>query len=137
MTISTLPTINALLNGIATVLLVLGFIEIKKKNVQAHKKLMPAALLVSILFLTTYLIYHYYAGSTPYPHHNWTRVLYFSILIPHIILAGLIAPFIIIVVWRAWSGSFKKHKKLARIVWPVWVFVSISGVIVYLMLYQF
>jgi putative membrane protein len=137
MTLSMLPAVNATLNSIAAILLVLGFINIKKSKKERHKKFMLAALIVSIAFLTTYLYYHYYAGSTPYPHHDWTRALYFSILIPHIILAALMSPFIIIVVVKAWTGAFQSHKKLARFVWPVWLFVSISGVIVYLMLYQF
>lgn len=137
MSISSLPTLNAILNTIAAAMLIMGFINIKKRRQETHKKFMVAALIFSAAFLTSYLFFHYYAGSTPYPHHNWTRTLYFIILIPHIVLAALITPFIFIVVYKAWRGAFDSHKKLARIIWPVWLFVSISGVAVYLMLYQF
>jgi len=136
MTVSALPTLNAILNSIATVLLILGFVNIKKKRIDRHKTFMLAALVTSALFLTSYLIYHAQVGSTPYPHYDWTRTLYFIILIPHIILAAVMTPFILIMVWHAWKEQFEKHKRLARWVWPVWIFVSISGVIVYLMLYQ-
>ena len=97
---------------------------------------MLSALATSILFLTSYLIYHFNVGSVPYPHHDWTRPVYFSILIPHTILATVMTPFIIIAVWRALHEDYEKHKKIVRWVWPVWMFVSVTGVIVYLMLYR-
>ena len=137
MNVTDLPTINALLNSIATILLVFGFVNIKRKRANVHKKFMLAALFASALFLISYLIYHSQVGSNPYPHYDWTRTVYFIILIPHVILAALMTPFIVILVWRAWKQDFAKHKKLARWVWPVWIYVSISGVLVYLMLYQF
>ncbi|MDH3939232.1 MAG: DUF420 domain-containing protein, partial [candidate division Zixibacteria bacterium] len=87
-------------------------------------------------FLTCYLIYHAEVGSVPYPHHDWTRPLYFAILVPHVILAALMVPFILITVWLAWREKFIRHRRLARLVWPVWLFVSISGVVIYLMLYR-
>ncbi len=137
MNATALPTVNALLNFTATVLLVFGFINIKRQRIHVHKRFMLAALVTSALFLISYLIYHAQVGSNPYPYYNWTRTLYFIILIPHVILAGLMTPFIVILVYRAWKQDFVRHKKLARWVWPVWIYVSISGVIVYLMLYQF
>ena len=97
---------------------------------------MTAALASSTLFLISYLIYHYSAGSVPYPHHDWTRPLYFAILIPHGILATFMVPFILMAVRHAWQGRFDRHKRLTRWVWPVWMFVSVSGVAIYLMLYQ-
>jgi len=100
-------------------------------------RIMVAALVVSILFFTSYLIYHSYAGSTPYQRYDWTRPLYFAILVPHSILAAVQLPFIFLMVWRASRKEFDKHKKIARWIWPVWMFVSISGVFVYLMLYHF
>ncbi len=136
MTASFLPTLNAILNFISVVFLTLGYIQIRKKNIAAHKRLMLSALITSILFLTSYLIYHYQVGSIPYPHHDWTRPLYFAILIPHIILAALMVPFIITIVWWAFRENFEKHRRLAKFVWPVWMFVSVSGIIVYLMLYH-
>jgi len=136
MSVNDLSTLNAILNGIATVFLTLGFIQIKKGNREKHKKFMIAALVTSALFLTSYLIYHYYVGSVPYPHYDWTRPVYFIILVPHIILAGIMTPFIIIAVAFALRERFDKHRKIVRWVWPVWMYVSITGVIIYLMLYH-
>lgn len=136
MTIADLPSVNATLNGISTILLILGYIHIRRGNRDIHKRFMIAALISSAAFLTTYLIYHYYAGSVPYPKQDWTRPVYFAILIPHVILAALMTPFIIAGVFFAIGKNFERHRRLMRWVWPVWVFVSITGVIVYLMLYQ-
>jgi uncharacterized membrane protein YozB (DUF420 family) len=136
MSLSDLPTLNAILNSISAVFLILGFRYIKKGNQQSHKKMMVSALIVSVLFLISYVIYHYNVPSTPYPHHDWTRPLYFSILIPHIILAALMGPFILAAVIFAFKGKFETHKKIVKWIWPVWMFVSVSGVFIYLMLYQ-
>ena len=135
MTINNLADLNALLNIISATFLTLGFVQIKRGNKERHKRFMLMALVSSVLFLSSYLVYHYFVGSVPYPYHDWTRPLYFTILIPHVTLAVLQLPFIIMLVWRAFHDQFEKHKRLARIVWPVWMFVSISGVTVYLMLY--
>ena len=137
MSLTDLPALNAALNSITAILLLYGFILIKRKEIQKHKRVMLSALATSLLFLTSYLIYHFNVGSVPYPHHDWTRPLYFAILIPHTILATVMTPFIIIAVWRALSEDFEKHKKIVRWVWPVWMFVSVTGVIVYFMLYHF
>jgi putative membrane protein len=136
MHITDLPTLNAILNGLCALFLLLGYIQIKQGNIQRHQKCMVGALVTSVFFLTSYVIYHIQVGSVPYPHHNWTRSVYFAILIPHIILAVVNVPFIILLVWRALQGNFERHKKLARYVWPSWMFVSITGVVIYLMLYQ-
>ncbi len=136
MSITDLPATNAFLNGLCTIFLLLGFIYIKRGDIQTHQKCMVTALILSALFLTSYLIYHSQVGSVPYPHHDWTRPIYFAILIPHIILAAVNVPFIIALVWRAYKGEFNRHRRLARWVWPSWIFVSITGVIIYLMLYQ-
>jgi len=132
---SFLVHVNASLNFTAGVFLTLGFVQIKKGNRDTHKKLMLTALAASALFLTSYLIYHYNVGSVPYPYDDWTRPVYLAILIPHIILATLMVPFILVTVWWALRDSFERHRRLARWVWPVWMFVSVSGVVVYLMLY--
>lgn len=97
---------------------------------------MIAALSVSALFLISYVIYHAEVGSIPYPYHDWTRPVYFVILIPHVILAAVMVPFVLTTVWLAWREKFSTHRRLARIVWPVWFFVSISGVVIYMMLYR-
>lgn len=136
MTLSDLPTLNAYLNALSAILLLLGYVAIKRGKREQHRKFMSAALLSSIAFLTSYLIYHRLVGSVSYPYHDWTRSLYFFILIPHVILAALMVPFIIRLVWLAAKGEFTRHAKLARVVWPVWMYVSVTGVIVYGMLYR-
>lgn len=136
MSVKDLPTINASLNALSFVFLLWGYFSIKAGNKKSHIKAMSLALLSSTIFLACYLVYHYYVGSVPYEKQDWTRTLYFSILIPHIILAALMVPGIVALVWFALNQQFQKHKKVARIVWPVWVFVSVSGVIVYWMLYR-
>ncbi len=135
MTVQDLPMLNAALNLLSAVLLLFGYVNIRRGNRGVHKKFMLAALVSSACFLTSYLIYHNAVGSVPYPYHNWTRPLYFAILVPHVLLAGLMVPFIFVVVWRAFHDDFIRHKQLARKVWPVWMFVSVSGVVIYLMLY--
>lgn len=135
MTVSDLPALNAILNGIATVLLIAGYISIKRNRQEVHKRFMIAALIVSACFLVSYLIYHGQVGSVPYPHHDWTRPVYFAILIPHVFLAAVMVPFILAAVWYALRGDFRRHTRLTRWVWPVWVYVSVTGVVIYLMLY--
>jgi putative membrane protein len=132
-----LPTLNATLNFISAVLLTFGFVYIKRQQPRIHKKIMLTALVSSALFLISYLIYHANVGSVPYQHYDWTRPVYFTILIPHVILAGLMVPFILAAVWLALKGKFDKHKKLVKWVWPVWMFVSVSGIVIYLMLYHY
>ena len=136
MSVTDLPTLNACLNILCVFLLVRGYLQIRRGARQAHQKSMLAALVCSALFLCSYLVYHIQVGSVPYPHYDWTRPLYFAVLIPHIILAAIMAPFVALVVWRAYNQDFARHRRLARSVWPVWIFVSVSGVVVYLMLYQ-
>lgn len=136
MKLTYLPTLNATLNSISAILLLTGFIFIKRKDKQKHKTVMLAALVTSLMFLTSYLIYHFNVGSVPYPHHDWTRSLYFAILIPHTILATVMTPFIIFAVRQAFKENFNRHKKIVRWVWPIWMFVSVTGVIVYIMLYH-
>ncbi|MBD3377196.1 DUF420 domain-containing protein [candidate division KSB1 bacterium] len=136
MPVSYLPSLNAFLNGVATFFLIFGFVAIKQKHAHVHKRLMLAALFASALFLTFYLIYHAQVGSVGYPHYDWTRPLYFAILIPHIIMAAVMVPFIFALVWLAFNKRFHAHKQLARWVWPVWIYVSISGVTIYVMLYH-
>ena len=131
-----LPALNAALNTVATVLLVLAFAAIRRGDVPRHKKLMLSATGVSGLFLISYLIYHYGVGSVRFTHEGLARTVYFAILIPHVILAAVQVPLIIAVLTFALRGTFDKHRRVARIAWPIWMFVSITGVLVYLMLYQ-
>lgn len=136
MTITDLPALNAIMNFISAALLTIGFIFIKRQKPHIHKRVMLTAVGSSALFLISYLIYHYAVGSVAYPYHDWTRPLYFAILIPHVILAAVMVPFILAAIWYALHQRFDKHKRLVKWVWPVWMFVSVSGLAVYLMLYQ-
>ena len=132
-----LPTSNALLNSLSAVFLTLGYLKIQAGKPEQHRNCMLAALGFSALFLACYLWYHYLVGSVPYERQDWTRTLYFAILVPHIILAALMVPFIVTTVWLAlWRRNLQTHARLARWVWPVWIFVSVSGVAVYVMLYR-
>jgi uncharacterized membrane protein YozB (DUF420 family) len=136
MSVTDLPGINALLNTTSMIFLILGYRAIRKDRRLLHKRWMLSALSSSALFLISYVIYHYHVGSVPYMFHDWTRSLYFIILVPHIVFAGVMTPFILIAVWLALHEKFEKHVRLVRWVWPVWMYVSVSGIIIYLMLYQ-
>ena len=131
-----LPAVNATLNGIATVLLVSAYVMIRQKRVRVHQSLMLSAFMVSILFLVSYVVYHAHVGSKPFPHTGLLRTVYFAILIPHVLLAITVPPLAIITLSRALKGNFAAHKKIARVTFPIWLYVSVTGVIVYLMLYQ-
>lgn len=131
------PPINASLNGLSTLLLVIGFILIKSGRKEAHQRVMVSALISSALFLVCYLVYHYGVGQVEFPKsHPVARKVYLAILIPHIILAVVNLPFIILLVVAAFRGNFARHKRVARWTYPSWLFVSVTGVIIYLMLYQ-
>lgn len=136
MNVTDLPTVNSVLNAVSATLLLAGRIYIKRNRANLHKKIMLTAVATSALFLISYLIYHGQVGSIPYERYDWTRPIYFAILIPHVILAAVMVPFILAAVWLALKGNFNIHKKIVRFVWPVWMFVSLSGIAVYLMLYQ-
>jgi putative membrane protein len=136
MTYSDLPAVNATLNGISFVFLLSGYLFIRRNRRDAHRNCMIGALVMSALFLTSYVIYHLNVGSVPFRRTGWIRTVYFAILIPHVILAAAIVPMVLLTVWRAWSKQFDKHRRIARWTLPLWMFVSITGVIVYVMLYQ-
>ena len=130
-----LPRLNATLNGISAVLLIIAFVFIKRGRIAWHRRTMLAAFTVSALFLTSYLIYHAQAGSTPYRGTGAMRTLYFAILIPHIILAAAVLPLALVTLSRGLKMDVARHRKIARITLPIWLYVSVTGVIVYLMLY--
>lgn len=132
---SSLPPLNAILNLIATALLIAGFVFIKRKNVRAHHACMLSAFGVSILFLASYLTFHAHAGEVRFSGHGWVRPLYFTILIPHIILATAIGPLALITLVYALRGRFASHRKIARWTWPIWMYVSVTGVVIFWMLY--
>jgi putative membrane protein len=135
-TISDLPTLNAALNGLSALLLVSGYACIRRGWVAAHRLCMLSALASSTLFLVSYLTYHYHAGSMPYRGLGWTRPLYFSILISHTILAGLVVPLALVTLTRALRERFDRHVRIARVTLPIWIYVSVTGVVIYVMLYR-
>ena len=134
--VSDLPLVNASLNAIATVLLIFGYVCIRRRRIAAHRAAMVAAFATSVLFLISYLIYHAHAGSRPFPGQGNIRVIYFVILITHIVLAATIPPLAGITLWRAYRRRFDRHMKIARWTLPLWLYVSITGIVVYWMLYQ-
>lgn len=135
--LSSLPALNAALNSASALLLAAGWLFIRSGNVAAHRRCMLAALATSTLFLTSYLIYHYHVGSVPFTGQGWTRRLYFTILISHTSLAVTIVPLVLITLYRALRNRFDRHKRIARWTLPLWLYVSVTGVIVYGMLYGF
>jgi uncharacterized membrane protein YozB (DUF420 family) len=134
--ISDLPALNASLNALASLFLLAGFVLIRQKRVEAHRLCMLAALGTSVLFLASYVVYHANIGSRPFTGTGPIRVVYFAILISHVILAIAIVPLVLITVSRALARRFDQHRRIARITWPLWMYVSITGVLVYLMLYR-
>ncbi|HSW51775.1 MAG TPA: DUF420 domain-containing protein [Sulfuricaulis sp.] len=131
-----LPTVNATLNSIAAILLVRGWVLIKRRDFEAHKKTMLAAFATSALFLVSYLVYHYNVGSVKFTGTGAIRVVYFAILISHIVLAAVITPLALMTLYRAWKNQLDRHRRLARITLPMWLYVSVTGVAVYAMLYH-
>lgn len=131
-----LAPLNAALNSTAAILLVAGFYFIRRGRVHAHRACMIAAVAVSAAFLASYSIYHYQVGDVRFTGQGWVRPLYFSILVPHVMLAGVIVPLALITLYFAMRRRFHSHRRIARWTWPIWMFVSVTGVVVYLMLYQ-
>jgi uncharacterized membrane protein YozB (DUF420 family) len=132
-----LPAINATLNGTAAILLTAGYILIRNGRRDQHHRVMIAAFVVSILFLISYLIYHSQVGSVHYPHEGVLRTVYLTILFTHTTLAATVPVLAIITLRRALKGQFARHRSIARWTLPIWLHVSVTGVVVYLMLYQF
>jgi putative membrane protein len=132
-----LPAINAALNGLALCLLITGYVFIKRgKQIRFHKFCMISAFITSSAFLVSYLVYHYQVGSVPFAGQGWVRPLYFIILISHIILAGLIPPLALVTLYLGLRGEFSRHVRIARWTWPTWLYVSVTGVLIYWMLYK-
>ena len=134
--VSGLPTVNALLNTASATLLTAGFVFIRRRNVAAHRACMLGAFAVSVLFLICYVVYHAYAGSRPFAGRGWIRPVYFVLLVSHIVLAAAIVPLALTTIYRGLSAQLDRHKRLARRTLPIWLYVSVTGVIVYLLLYH-
>jgi uncharacterized membrane protein YozB (DUF420 family) len=130
------PAINATLNGTSAILLFIGHSFIKRGHVAAHRALMLTAVVTSSLFLICYLYYHAHVGSVHFPGQGWSRPVYYSILTSHTILAAAIVPLVIITLSRALRERFDRHRAIARWTYPLWLYVSITGVVIYVMLYR-
>ena len=142
MSLHDLPAVNASLNGLSAVFLTAGFVFIRRKNKIAHRNCMAAAFVTSIVFLECYLTYHtwlavvLHQGPTRFLEPQWFRPIYLLILLTHTVLAMVIVPMILMTLWRAKTERFEAHKKIARWTWPLWMYVSVTGVVVYLLLYR-
>jgi len=137
MNVHDLPSLNAMLNGVAAVLLVWGYILIRRKKIREHRRIMIVAFTTSVAFLVSYLVYHAQVGSVHYPHTGVLRTVYLSILGTHTILAAAVPVLAIITLSRGLSARYDRHKKIAKWTLPIWLYVSVTGVVVYLMLYRF
>lgn len=129
-----LPPIYATINGITAILLVIAVYQIRNGNRKTHERLMKTAILCSVVFLVLYMIYHMTSDSTPYEGEGFLKYVYYFVLISHILLSIVVVPFVLITYFRAISGQFYKHRKIARITFPLWLYVAVSGVLVYVMI---
>ena len=136
MTLSDLPAVNATLNATSAILLAAGYIFIRRKNVIAHRNCMISAFCTSTVFLICYLIYHFNVGRTTFSNPPWFRPIYLAILLTHTVLAVVIVPMILITLSRALKARYDLHKKIARWTWPLWMYVSVTGVLIYYLLYH-
>lgn len=131
-----LPAVNATLNAISTVLLTVGWLFIRRRKIDRHRLCMIGAFVTSALFLTSYLVYHANVGSVPFSGQGAIRLVYFAILLTHVVLAATILPLALITLSRALSRRFDRHRKIARWTLPIWLYVSVTGVVIYVMLYR-
>ena len=136
MSVADLPAVNASLNGVAALFLIVGYLVIRRRQIAAHRASMLAAVTASALFLTSYVVYHANAGSRPFAGTGPVRVVYFFILLTHIVLAVAIVPMVLMTSSRALKQRFDDHAAIARRTLPLWLYVSVTGVIIYLMLYR-
>ena len=136
MELSDLPAVNATLNGISAVLLMIGYVLVRQRKLEQHRRVMIAAFATSVLFLICYVIYHANVGSKRFPGQGPIRSVYFFVLITHIVLAALVPPMAIITLVRGLRARYDTHRRIARWTLPIWLYVSVTGVVVYVMLYQ-
>jgi putative membrane protein len=136
MQITDLPALNAILNATAAVFLTAGYLQIRRGRADVHKRFMLAALATSALFLTSYVVYHANAGSRPFPGSGIARTVYFAILVTHVVLAATILPLALTTASRGLRAHYDRHVRIARWTLPLWMYVSVTGVVIYLMLYQ-
>jgi putative membrane protein len=136
MTIHDLPAVNAALNALSGVLLLIAYVHIRARRIEQHRRFMLAAFTTSSLFLICYLVYHAQVGSVPFTRQGFVRQLYFGILITHVTLAATVVPLALVTLSRGLKGRYPQHRRIARWTFPVWMYVSITGVLVYVLLYQ-
>lgn len=136
MTVRDLPTLNAALNALAAVLLISGWVFIRRRDIVRHRLCMLSAFGVSVLFLVSYLTYHYHVGSVRFPDLGWVRTLYLGILLTHTVLAAAVPVLAVLTLVRAFQERFDRHRRIARWTLPIWIYVSITGVVIYWMLYH-
>lgn len=136
MTIADLPALNATLNGTSGVLLAAGYYFMRRRQIARHRACMIAAFVTSSAFLVSYLVYHAHIGSKPFPGHGPIRAVYFAVLITHILLAAVIVPLALVTLRRGWVLDVRRHRRIARWTWPLWMYVSVTGVVIYVMLYR-
>jgi uncharacterized membrane protein YozB (DUF420 family) len=136
MTVHDLPALNASLNAVSTVLLIVGYLLIRSRRLEAHRRCMIAALVTSALFLASYLTYHAQVGSVRFTRQGFVRPLYFTILVTHVVLAAAVLPLALVTVWRGLAARYARHRAIARWTLPIWLYVSVTGVLVYVLLYQ-
>lgn len=132
--VQALPSLNAFLNSVSTVLILSGYVAIRKRKYKIHMRFMLSAFITSSLFLISYLVYHHYAGDTPFPGQGFIRPVYFTILISHILLSAFVVPLVLTSYYFAFSGKFKIHRKVSKWTLPIWLYVSVTGVVIYFML---
>lgn len=136
MSVRDLPALNATLNALSAAMLLLAYALIRRRRITAHRSVMLAAVTTSAAFLASYLIYHYHAGSVPFQGQGLVRTVYFTILISHTILAVVIVPLVLITLTRGLRAHYAAHKRIARWTFPLWLYVSVTGVVIYVMLYR-
>lgn len=136
MTVHDLPAVNASLNALSGVLLVTGYVLMRLRRIALHRAFMLAAFGSSVIFLICYLVYHAQVGSVPFPRQGFVRPLYFTILITHVVLAAAVPPLAIVTLTRGLKGRYPQHRRIARWTFPIWLYVSVTGVLVYVLLYQ-
>jgi putative membrane protein len=136
MSIHDLPAVNATLNAISGVLLLIAYMLIRARRIEQHRRVMIAAFVSSSLFLVSYVVYHAQVGSVPFTRHGFVRPLYFTILITHVALAAAVVPLAIVTLSRGLKARYAQHRRIARWTFPIWMYVSVTGVIVYILLYQ-
>jgi putative membrane protein len=136
LTVHDLPAVNATLNALSGILLVVGYVLIRRRRIEQHRRVMIAAFVASSLFLISYLVYHAQVGSVPFTRQGFVRPLYFTILITHVTLAAVVLPLAIVTLSRGLRARYVQHRVIARWTLPIWLYVSVTGVLVYVLLYQ-